>query len=232
MGRRTVFRDPSHLIAERAMRDERYLIVVQNLARAADPVRGGWKAMADNGSFFRDSRYPWVLADATAVAGTTEAIAYPVSWTAIPANYLWAGKMNKVTLHGKLITAGASPGTMTWTGRYGTAGTSADISLGATAASPTMTISLTKTMHVEMWTTCRAAGSGTAGSIVASGRVGYDSAIVAGTAGNLTYQVLPSGAISAAGVDTTAVKGINLNVTLGSASDNFTAQLLQFEALN
>lgn len=231
-GRKPVIYDARHFIAERAMRDERMLSVVEFLDKAEKEARlaeGGFTAMAD-GVYYRDTRTPTLVADQTSVAGTAEAIAYPLAFTATPANYLNVGKMNKLMVHGKLITAGASPGTMTWNGRYGTAGSSADVSLTAGAASATMTISLTKSLTAEMWTSCRTTGA--SGTMVASGRVIYDSSIIAGTAGLGTVSLLPSGAIANATVDTTTAKGINLNIILGSASDNFTAQILQFEALN
>lgn len=230
-GKSLVYDDPRTLIADRAMRDERFLSVVSFLDKDKEIQANGWQEFTNaDGIFYRDTRSPMMIADAGSVAGTAEAIAYPLNFTAIPAGYLYVGKMNKITLIGKLITAGSSPGTMTWTGRYGTAGGSGDVSLGAGAATGTMTISLTKSMMVEMWTCCRT--TGTTGSMVAGGRIAFDSAILAGTAGNITEQIIPSGAITAATIDTTTAKGINLDVTLGSASDNFTAQILIFEALN
>ena len=228
LGRKPVYADPRAFIADRAMRDERVLSVVHFLDKAAE---SGWREFtAADGAFYRDSRSPFMIADQTAVAGTTEAIAYPTYFTAIPADYLYVGKMNYLSVQGKIVTAASTPGTMTWNLRYGTAGTSADVGVASGAATATLSTSQTKSMGAEAWTSCRTTGS--SGSLIGLGRVWHDAAILAGTAGNLNWQVLPSGSASAATVDTTVAKGINLNIILGSASDNFTAQILTFEALN
>src|SRR5438552_1999528 len=97
-GRRPVIEDPRHFIAERAMRDERFLSVVSFLDKAAMDLalaeRGGWQPMtATDGVFYRDSRQPWCMAAQTAITlAVTDKLLYPGSMTALVANYFTPGK--------------------------------------------------------------------------------------------------------------------------------------------
>lgn len=223
--------DPRSVLLERARRDERFLSVVQFLDREAEMRAGNsLPPTAADGNFYVDSRTPFLVADQTPVTGTGEALLWPFHYTALPADYFWAGKMVQITAMGKITTAASSPGNLTLTIRYGT--TTGGTSLAASGATALGTSKTNITWQAEVWVACRATGAGTAGSLIAFGAFSYDGAgAVFSTAANNPMMV-PNSAPAAVGVDTTTAQGIILDATLGSASDSMTVQFLQFAALN
>jgi hypothetical protein len=167
--------------------------------------------------YFREILEPIMVANQTAITGTTEAAAFPVSpWTSLAANQLRPGQTLKVTAFG-IITTAASPGNLTITPRYGT--TTSGTTLGASVASA-LTGSLTNVpWFLEFWFTCRTVG--TSGTAVGAGSF-QSQAQTSVTFGG-----------TAATIDTTAASGIFIGVTMsGSASDSLTTQGVAFEFLN
>jgi hypothetical protein len=84
---------------------------------------------------------PVMVADQTAVAGTTEAVLWAAQFSALPANFFDApGKTVRVRATG-VMTTGATPGTLILTPRYGT--TTGGTTLGAGTVSGTLVASVT-----------------------------------------------------------------------------------------
>jgi hypothetical protein len=225
--------DARSVLLERMRLDGRFKRVVHFLDRAAEDVHlpGREPVTAADGLYYRDTRAPFMVADQTAITGTSEALLWPAYFTSLVASYFTVGKMVRLTAWGKLTTAGASPGTVTFTVRYGT--TTGGTSLGASAASPTFAVSQTNiTWGLVVDVVCRATGSGTSGSLLAFGQWFTTPATFATTAGLVAGLCIPASAPAAAGVDTTSAQGIIVDATLGSASDSMTCMYLAFEALN
>ena len=229
--------DPRSLLGRKSQEDPRFTRVVQFLERDSEewnkalsegvPYAGPTNA---DGLYYVDSRQPFMIADQTAVTGTSEALLWPANFTSLVANYFTVGKMVQITAAGKITTAGASPGNITLTCRYGT--TTGGTSLAASAATALATSKTNITWWSNIYVVCRATGSGSGGSLLAWGNFMYDGAgAVFSTAANNPLGI-PASAPAAVGVDTTSAQGIILDATLGSASDSMTVQFLQFAALN
>lgn len=171
--------------------------------------------------YFSEVLTPIMTADQTAVTGTTEVALWPVSpWTALNSNQLQPGQCFRLKAWGIITTAGASPGTLTVTPRYGT--TTGGTTLGASAASATLAVSQTNVpWYLDLNGVCRSIG--TAGTMVANGTLDVPASVLASS------MIFGS---TTATVDTTIAAGIFLGVTLGSASDSMTTKGLYFELLN
>lgn len=178
------------------------------------PVEGGSR------QYFIEPMAPIMMADQTTITGTTEAVLWPVSpWTAMMANQLQPGQIYRFTASGVMSTASSTPGTLTLTPRWGT--TSGGTSFGASAASATMTTSVSAApWRLECELACRA--NGTAASSYLTGEFGCDQAGVA--------RLMFGGPLT--NIDTTTPQGLWIGATLGSASDNMTTRLVLVEAVN
>jgi len=166
---------------------------------------------------------PSPIADGTAYASsTTLTDVTPGTPIVLPANFLYAGQSLRISAFGKLSTT-ATP-TMTLGIGYGgttiVLGTSGALTCGTVTNLP---------WRIELWCTVRATGSGTSGSIIS---VGMAQVPTSGTAS--VTALVPTGAVAAVGLDTTAAKSINVLATWGtnSASNTLTCQGLMVEALN
>lgn len=106
---RLVVDDPRTLITERAMRDERFLGVVNLLDKANMEkflaANGDYTPMsAADGIYYRDTRVPFMVADASSATITT-AVCSPAATTNfafLPANYFNVGKSIKHTQFAKM----------------------------------------------------------------------------------------------------------------------------------
>lgn len=216
-------------LAAAAERDGRFKRVVRFLERGQELGEVGPRMVG--GTAWRDyvPGCEYMIASQSPVAGTAEALLWPAPFTFIPAGFLQPGKALHLTVWGKLTTAGASPGTLTLTARYGT--TTGGTSLGASAASPTFATTQTNiTWRAELDLYCQAAG--TSGSAVLFGKWETTPATFATTAGMVAGLLIPASAPAATTIDTTTAQGLLLDATLGSASDNMTVMGLTFESVN
>lgn len=168
---------------------------------------------------FAEVYMPVMVADQTAVPGTTEAILWDApTYSAIPAGVIDApGKKFRVRAGGVMTTA-ASPGTLVLTPRWGT--TTAGTTLGASVTSATLVASQTNVpWFLDMTITVRTIG--TAGSLVLIGC--FESTALSGN-------LLVGGAVST--VNTFAATGIVVGATHSVAGSSSTTRMLTFESLN
>jgi hypothetical protein len=222
--------DVAELLAERQKTDGRFKQVIHFLERGQqlDEQLGLNAPRMADGNFYVDTRPPFMIANETAIAGTSEALLWRALFSQTTANYWTVGKMWWIQAAGKITTAASSPGNLTLTARYGT--TTGGTSLAASAATALGTSKTNITWGLTIAVCCQAIGA--TGSLLCWGNFSYDGAgAVFSTASNNPLY-FPASAPAATSVDTTAAQGIVLGVTLGSASDGMTCQWLSVEALN
>lgn len=214
------------LLAERALADKRFHTVLDNLERAQqlDQELGLNQIRAADGNYYHDSRPPFYVVDMTAITGTTEALLWPAGFSLIPAGYFAVGKMIRIFAYGRITTAGATPGNITLTTRYGT--TTGGTSLGATTATALIASATNIPWRYEALIVCRAVGP--TGSLLIQGKWETTSAVIASP----STLFLPASAPAAVTVDTTVSSGIVVGATLGSASDTMQTHNLVVESLN
>lgn len=155
-------------------------------------------------------------ADQTAVTGTTEAAMWPVAqYTGWGANQLRANQIWLCFAMGVLTTAGASPGNITITPRFGTS--SGGTSLGASAATALATSASNAPWFLIYMMAGRDVGAAGANSHVVGGGLFVTSvAAVAAATGN----VIAFGSTAQVAVDYSVASGLYMGVTMGSASDS------------
>lgn len=183
---------------------------------------------AAGGKYYQDTRAPLPSADmATITLSTTSLMLWPANvWTPTYPSDWEVGKLFHLRCFGKITTA-ATPGNLTIEIRYGTTDNGGTIL--ATSAALTLVVSQTNiSWRCEFYVQCRAVGSGTNGSLFATGVFECNTAVIA--AGQA---LLPASAAAATGVDTTATSGINLQFKRsGSTVETATAQHPIFAALS
>lgn len=193
----------------------------------------GWLTqMAERGELvasrqnFAELLMPVMIADQTAVPGTSEAVLWAAQFSALPANFFDApGKIVRLRASGVIIT-GATPGTLTLTPRYGT--TTGGTSLGAGTVSGTLATSVVSPgapWFLDCTCVCRAIG--TAGSIAFFGLwespVGYTTA----------PGIVECGRNVVTTIDTTAsTGGLTVGATLSNAGSSLTTRKMTIESLN
>lgn len=176
-----------------------------------------WKAKDDRGRFGkRASTNSWSetlyssIATETALTAASEAVVFPAStvpnfYGFIPGGYMVQHRTLHLRIAGQLSTA-ATPGTMLWAIRWGgVAGTVLVKSNGAGATGTAITMAASQTnvfWRAEFYITCRAEGSGTAGSLLATGILESEAIP---TKNAVTF---PLSAPAAVGVDTTTGKDL------------------------
>lgn len=167
---------------------------------------------------------PVMVADQTAVVGTTEAVLWAAQFSALPANFFDSpGKTVRVRATG-VLTTGATPGTVILTPRYGT--TTAGTSLGAGTASGTLVASVTAApWFLDITLVCRSIG--TSGTVACFGvwecPAGYTAA----------PGVVECGRNAVTTIDTTAATGgFTVGATLSNAGSSLTTRKLAIESLN
>jgi hypothetical protein len=168
------------------------------------------------------------LANQTAITGTTETALFPVaSYSGFAANQLRAGQIWHLTAFGIMTTAGASPGNLTITPRYGTS--TSGTSLGASAATALVTSASNVAWRLEYDLIIRTIGNAGANStVVGNGHFHTTVAAIAAATGN----DVPFGSTASVSVDTSIASGLFIGVTMGSASDTMTTMGVMLESLN
>lgn len=173
---------------------------------------------------FAEALLPIMVADQTAVAGTSEGVIWAAQYGQLIANFFDApGKIARVRAFG-VMTTGATPGTATLTPRYGT--TTGGTSLGAGTVSGTLAASITAApWFLDVHCVCRAIGS--AGSVALFGiwesPVGYVTAPSSVECGRGAVTTVDTGS---------ATGGLTVGATLSNAGSSFTTRLLVIESVN
>lgn len=164
-----------------------------------------------------------LVADQTPITGVAEALLYPFGFTLIPGGYWVVGSTVKLTVCGKITTAGATPGNLSLTNRYGS--TTAGTSLAASAALALQISQTNITWMAELYIVCRASNaSGGTGSLIVIGNFQGGTGTTLFTTGPMAS--IPASAPVVASPDTAVQNALLLDGTLGSASDSMTTQLV------
>lgn len=173
---------------------------------------------------FSEVLMPVMLADQTAVPGTTEAVLWAAQFSALPANFFDApGKTCRLRAFG-VMTTGATPGTLILTPRYGT--TTGGTTLGAGTASGTLATSVTTVpWSMDCMIVCRSIGS--------SGTIAFFGLWESPRGYTTAPGVVECGNGSVATIDTTsAAGGLVVGATLSNAGSSLTTRKMSIEALN
>lgn len=176
-------------------------------------------------SNFVELLMPVMVADATAVAGVSEGVLFPAMNTALPANFFDApGKTVRFRAFG-VLTTGVTPGTVTFTPRYGT--TTGGTTLGAGTVSGTLAASVTAVpWFMDCKIVCSAIGASTTGQLAFFG-------IWESVRGFTTAPAAVEVGLGArTGVDTTVASGLTVGSTASNAGTSLTARSLSIESLN
>lgn len=178
--------------------------------------------LATRGNFV-EPLMPVMVADQTAVVGTAEAIMWSSPYGSLAPNFFDApGKTVRLRGFG-IMTTGATPGTATFTPRFGTS--TGGTSLGAGTASGTLVASQTA---VPFFFDCKCVCSliGTTGQIAFFG-------IWESVRGYTTSPgAVEIGAAARTTVDTTATAGLVVGGTFSNAGTSMTVRSLTIESLN
>jgi hypothetical protein len=170
----------------------------------------------------------------TALTAAAEAVVYPAStavgvYGGIPGGYMVQHRTLHLRCAGQVTTA-ATPGTMLWGLRWGgVAGVVLVRSNGAGATGTAITMAASQTnvfWRAEWYITCRAEGSGTTGSLFATGIMETEAIP---TKFSVTF---PLTAPAAVGVDTTTFKDLALTHTPSVATASFAGMQYTLESMN
>lgn len=169
-----------------------------------------------------------MLANQTAITGTSETAMFSVAqYSGFAANQLRAGQIWRLTAFGIMTTAGASPGNITITPRFGTS--TSGTSLGASAATALVTSASNVAWRLEYDLIVRTIGNAGANStVVGNGHFHTTIAAIAAATGN----DVPFGSTASVSVDTSVASGLFIGVTMGSASDTMTCMGVMLESYN
>jgi hypothetical protein len=157
--------------------------------------------MGDNAQWFHDSRPPWIITDATAVTlAATDKALYPAQFFAPFGNgYWWAGKKIGLRVFGR-ATTGATPGNFSWSLYFGSGADATGTLLGTSKVIAAVANAVNLCWMAQLELDCRVIGS--AGSILATGFIFADSALIANVV------PFPASAPVAVAVDLTAGSNI------------------------
>lgn len=178
------------------------------------------------------------IATETALTAAAEASPYPVPaastpgfYGGIPGGYLVQHRTLHLRVAGQLSTA-ATPGTFLWKMRWANTATGGVVLVasggaGATGTAITMAASQTNAFwRAEFYITCRAEGSGTAGSLIATGVL--ESPGIPTT----NQTTFPATAPAAVGVDTTTAQQVIFTHTPSLATASLAGMQYVFTSLN
>ena len=175
------------------------------------------------------------IGDGSALTNTVTAtsILPVIAKPTLPANYLFAGKMLRITASGRISTVVTTPGTLNLAIRFGSV---------AVFDSGAMTLNTTAQTNVNwLYTailTVRAVGSGTSANVLGQGTFASHAVIgsPAPTAGGAGTHMLPYNAAPAVGTgfDSTAAVTVDMFGTwsVASASNSITCHQFVIEDLN
>jgi hypothetical protein len=182
-----------------------------------------------DGQFYNDLKPPFMIVPPAAVTlSTTNKALIPVANIAAMGKDYWtAGKAVRIRAFGQ-ITTGTTPGNLTLSLLYGTGADNTGVSLAASAAQ-TLVASQTN-ISWEVDVTVRCISIGAAGTLFCTGKVIFESAVIA----NRVF-LLPASAPAVSGAcDLTVASNVLSLQALRSGSTAETMQVvdLQVTALN
>jgi hypothetical protein len=183
-----------------------------------------------DGNFYVDSRGPFISADVAAVTlATTDKALVPIgNLPVLGSNYFgFIGKAVRIKIFGRITTA-ATPGNGTFDLYWGT-GADANGTILASSATVALTASQTNlSWEAELIVRCRAEGA--SGSLLVTGHILFNNAVVANT---LQPMLIPASAAAAVSVDLTAANVISPQFKRsGSTAETMQVHEINFEALN
>lgn len=201
----------------------------QMMARSRDAqLRGFSLPKAAYGPFRQMIDGSIMLADQTAITGTSETSLFPVAqYSSWAANQLRAGQIWFLTAFGIMTTAGASQGNITVTPRYGTS--TSGVSMGASAATALAASATSVAWRLEYTFIIRQVGNaGTNSKAVGNGIFTTTVAAITAATGNQ----ISFGSTASVSIDTSIASALLMGMTLGSASDTMTPLGVMLESLN
>lgn len=185
--------------------------------------------MADNASFFHDTREPMFVSNLAAItlATTLKALYTASNFPVIGGQYFARpGKKVKIRLFGSLST-GLTPGNGVWSVLYGTGADANGVVLASSAAHALIASQTNISFEVEV--TIRCITTGNTGTLEVTGRVIYNAAVVA-----TFVQMIPaSAAAPSAACDLTAALILSIQFSRsGSTAETIAITDLDIHALN
>lgn len=169
-----------------------------------------------------------MLANQTAITGTSETALFPVAqYSGWAANQLRAGQIWELTAFGIITTPASSQGNITITPRYGTS--TGGVSLTASAATALAANATNVVWNLTYTFIVRSIGNaGTNSNVVGNGTfTAAVGAIAASTGNSIVF-----GSTANVAVDASIASGLFIGITLGSASDSMTCMGAMLESLN
>lgn len=167
---------------------------------------------------------------ANSVAATS--ILPPQAVIPLPANYMYVGRMLKLTAHGRISNIVTTPGTLTFNVRFGAV---------TVATSGALALNVVAKTNVSWWLkwllTCRAIGNGTTANMMHQAIWTSESVVgsplpSAGGAGSL---MIPASAPAVGtGFDSTAAQAVDLQAqwSIANAGNSIQTHQYKLEALN
>lgn len=166
--------------------------------------------------------------DGTALTNsTTETSILPAAAKLVlPANYLYVGRVLKLTATGRISNVVTTPGTLTFNVKFGSVIVAASGALNLNVVAKTNV-----TWWLEWYLTCRAIGGSTSANFMHTGEWTSESVVgspanTAGGAGSLNLPV--SAPAVGTGFDSTASQIVDLTATFSVANASNSIQLHQF----
>jgi hypothetical protein len=218
----------SHAIEDVAQ-DLRLPVAVRDALKRSRQLRlDGLRVQAAYGPFWQMVDGAVMLADQTAITGTTEAAMFPVGqYSGWAANQLRAGQLWYLRAFGVASTPASGQGNITITPRYGTS--TSGVSLGASAATALAASATNAPWVFEYLFVVRSVGNAGANSqAVGNGTFTAATALIAAGTGN----TIVMGSTASVSVDTSIASGLFIGVTLGSASDSLKTMAAPLSSLN
>jgi hypothetical protein len=158
----------------------------------------------------------------TAIASsTTESLL--VSDVNIPANYMYPGRILRITLAGKCSNVVTAPGTQTFRVRWG--GISGTVLVASAALTQNVAAQTDKTWFADLYIQCVSAGA--TGSFMTYGHMQRGNCAV-GAVGDIFPDMLPAGSLAAVTVDTTTSKALSISAQASVSTSGTSIQCLGY----
>jgi hypothetical protein len=182
-----------------------------------------------DGQFYTDLRFPFIVTAPSSVtlATTDKALTGTQHNPSMGKDYWWLGKAVRIRAFGQITTT-TTPGNLTLSVYYGT-GADANGTIVAASAAQTLVINQTN-ISFEIDLTIRCTLIGTAGTLYATGRATFGTAVIA--AG--TFLIPASGPAASGSVDLTVASNVLMLQAKRSGSTAESMQVVdqQIFALN